>query len=60
MTCITKGCTRERREPVNGVLFAHCDACLLRLTREAFGPAAWQDRALTGTLPTMVSGGVPR
>jgi hypothetical protein len=59
MTCITKGCARARREPVNGIRFAHCDACLERLLREAFGPVAWTERALTNTLPPMVVGGVP-
>jgi hypothetical protein len=58
--CLTPGCQRSRRAPVRDIQFAHCDACIERLLREAFGPQSWVDRALTGTLPTMVVGGVPK
>jgi hypothetical protein len=58
-TCITRGCERARVEPTEGIAHAHCSDCERRLLREAFGPVTWFERALTGTLPSLVIGGVP-
>ena len=47
MKRLTEGCARTRRAPVGDIQFAHCDACLERLLREAFGPVSWHYRVRT-------------
>lgn len=58
MTCLWAGCNRAAPVSPSGTLHAHCAQHEARLTREAFGPVSWTDRALTNTLPPLVVGGV--
>lgn len=55
--------TRCQREPLptsdSGIVHAHCQTCESRLTREAFGPVSWHQRAAVNELPPMVVGGLP-
>jgi hypothetical protein len=59
VTCRWTGCSRA---PIPtgpaGIAHAHCADHERRLLAEAFGPVAWQDRAITNTLPPLVVGGI--
>ena len=60
MTCRWTGCARAAIPTTEaGVVHAHCFDHERRLTREAWGPVSWHDRARVHELPAMVVGGTP-